>query len=148
LTCRPLGVNIAINVVPDVEAMIELSEEYDMRAVSLSAGNPAPYISRLKSVKKCVLSVVASVQQAKEACVRGRDILVAEGVEAAGINAASELTTFTLIPQMVGAVDIPVLAGGGVGDGKGLAAAMALGASGVQLGTRLITTEEAPFHDT
>ncbi|HLR01301.1 MAG TPA: nitronate monooxygenase [Virgibacillus sp.] len=148
LTGRPFGINIAINVATDVEAMIELSEEYDIPAVSLSAGNPSPYISRLKNMNKCVLTVVASVKHAKKACERGTDILVAEGVEAAGINAASELTTFTLIPQMVGAVDIPVLAAGGVGDGKGLAAAMALGASGVQLGTRLITTEEAPFHDT
>lgn len=148
LTNKPFGINIAINVTADIEQMIKLIEKYDIPVVSLSAGNPGPYISRLKQMNRCVLAVVASVKHAQKAKELGADILVAEGVEAAGINATSELTTFTLIPQITGAVDIPVLAAGGIGDGKGLAAAMALGASGVQLGTRLIATEEAPFHET
>lgn len=76
----------------------------------------------------------------------GADILVAEGFEAAGINAPTELTTFTLLPQVVSAVQIPVIAAGGVGDGRGLAAAFMLGASGVQMGTRFIATKDAPYH--
>ena len=73
--------------------------------------------------------------------------MVAEGFEAAGINSSLELTTFTLIPQITNAVSIPVIAAGGIGDGKGLAAALMLGASGVQMGTRFIATKEAQLHD-
>src|SRR5690606_24709892 len=76
----------------------------------------------------------------------GADVIVAEGYEAAGINSVLETTTLTLIPQIVDAVDIPVVAAGGVGDGRGLAAVLALGASGAQMGTRFIATKEAPFH--
>ena len=95
-----------------------------------------------------VIALVASVKHAQKAEAAGADILVAEGFEAAGINSTLELTTFTLIPQIVKNVKVPVIAAGGIGDGKGLAAALMLGASGVQMGTRLIATREAPFHDT
>ncbi|HLQ71915.1 MAG TPA: nitronate monooxygenase [Bacillota bacterium] len=148
LTSEPFGINIAINVTKDVNTMIELAIKHHIPVISLSAGNPAPYISRLKKENICVIVVIASVKHAIKAAAHRVDMLVAEGVEAAGINATSELTTFTLIPQISCAVDIPVLAAGGIGDGKGLAAAMALGASGVQMGTRLIATKEAPFHET
>ena len=87
------------------------------------------------------------MKHAQKAEAAGADLLVAEGFEAAGINSNLELTTFALIPQIVKHVTIPVLAAGGIGDGKGLAAALLLGASGVQIGTRLIATKEAPFHD-
>ncbi|MDR4252442.1 NAD(P)H-dependent flavin oxidoreductase, partial [Bacillus pumilus] len=90
--------------------------------------------------------IVAAVKHAKKAEEAGADILAAEGFEAAGINSNLELTTFTLIPQICKQVSIPVLAAGGIGDGRGLAAALMLGASGVQLGTRLIATKDAPFH--
>src|SRR5699024_852043 len=109
---------------------------------------PGPFITRLKQANICVIVVVASVKHAEKATAEGADILVAEGVEAAGINANAELTTFTLIPQICSSVHVPVVAAGGIGDGRGLAAAIALGASGVQLGTRLIATKEAPFHET
>lgn len=147
-TDKPFGVNIAISAVQDIEAMMDLVKKHHVPVVSLSAGNPGPYVARLQEEKICVMAVVASVRHAKKAASEGADIIVAEGVEAAGINATSELTTFTLIPQITAAVDVPVLAAGGVGDGKGLAAALALGASGVQIGTRLIVTKEAPFHET
>src|SRR5699024_4093687 len=87
-----------------------------------------------------------SVKHAQKAEKSGADVIVAEGFEAAGISSEHELTTFTLILQITAAVDQPVLAAGGIGDGRGLAAALALGASGVQLGTRLIATKDAPFH--
>ena len=94
-----------------------------------------------------VIVVVASVKHAQKAEAAGANLLVAEGFEAAGINSSLELTTFTLIPQISNAVSIPVIAAGGIGDGKGLAAALMLGASGVQMGTRFIATKEARLHD-
>ncbi|GAA0465829.1 NAD(P)H-dependent flavin oxidoreductase [Alkalibacillus silvisoli] len=147
MTHNPFAVNIAMAVAPDVEQMIQLVIDQQVPVVSLSAGNPAPYIPRLQEHGIKVMALVASVKHAKKAEEAGADLLVAEGYEAAGINSNLELTTFTLIPQIVRHVNIPVLAAGGVGDGKGLAAALMLGASGVQMGTRFIVTEEAPFHD-
>ena len=121
--------------------------KHKLSVVSLSAGNPAPYIPALHEHGITVIVLVASVKHAQKAEAAGADILVAEGVEAAGINSNLELTTFTLIPQIVKHAHVPVIAAGGIGDGKGLAAALMLGASGVQMGTRLIATKEAPFHD-
>ncbi|WP_174615879.1 NAD(P)H-dependent flavin oxidoreductase [Virgibacillus ihumii] len=146
-TNKPFAVNIAINVSEHVEELIQLVTEYNVPVVSLSAGNPAGYIPVLREHNVKVLAVVASVKHAKKAETAGADIIVAEGFEAAGINSNLELTTFTLIPQVSRNVSVPVIAAGGVGDGRGLAAALALGASGVQLGTCLISTKEAPFHD-
>ena len=147
LTEKRFAINIAINVSPFVEELIELVIKHEVPIVSLSAGNPAPYIPILHKHGKLVLTVVASVKQGLKAEQAGADILVAEGFEAAGINSSLELTTFTLIPQLVKHVRIPVIAAGGIGDGKGLAAALSLGASGVQLGTRLVATKDAPFHE-
>ncbi|MEH7345686.1 DUF561 domain-containing protein [Bacillus sp. JJ1532] len=146
-TNKPFAVNIAVSVSPYTKELIELVINHRIPVVSLSAGNPAPYIPVLHEHGVKVIALVASVKHAKKAEAAGADILVAEGYEAAGINSSLELTTFTLIPQIVKHVSIPVLAAGGIGDGKGLAAALMLGASGVQMGTRLIATKEAPFHD-
>ena len=147
LTKKKFAVNIAINVSPYTKEMINLVIKHGVPIVSLSAGNPVPYISILHEHGIKVLVLVASVKHALKAEAAGADILVAEGFEAAGINSNLELTTFTLIPQIVKQATIPVLAAGGIGDGKGLAAALMLGASGVQIGTRLIATREAPFHE-
>jgi enoyl-[acyl-carrier protein] reductase II len=147
LTTKPFALNIAIQVSPYVDELIELGIRYEVPVFSLSAGNPAPYIPILHEHNRKVIAVVASVKHAEKAEAAGADIIVAEGYEAAGINSSLELTTFTLIPQIVQKVDIPVVAAGGIGDGKGLAAALMLGAEGVQIGTRLIATKEAPFHD-
>ncbi|MUK88676.1 DUF561 domain-containing protein [Ornithinibacillus sp. L9] len=146
LTDHPFAVNIAINVTPYVEELLTLVIKHEIPIVSLSAGNPAPYIPILHEHNIQVIAIVAAVKHAQKAEAAGADLLVAEGFEAAGINSNLELTTFTLIPQIVQQVNIPVIAAGGIGDGKGLAAALTLGASGVQLGTRLIATKEAPFH--
>lgn len=145
-TSKPFALNIPINVSPFTEELIELVIKHHIPVVSLSAGNPAPYIGRLHEYGIKVIVVVATVHHALKAEEAGADVLVAEGFEAAGINSNLELTTFTLIPQICNHVSIPVLAAGGIGDGHGLAAALMLGASGVQLGTRLIATKDAPFH--
>ncbi|MBD7944571.1 DUF561 domain-containing protein [Psychrobacillus sp. FSL K6-2684] len=146
-TSKNFAVNIAINVSPYVVQLIELVIKHKIPIVTLSAGNPAPYIPILHKHGILVMALVASVKHALKAEQAGADILIAEGFEAAGINSNLELTTFTLVPQIVKQVKLPVIAAGGIGDGKGLAAAISLGASGVQLGTRLITTKEAPFHE-
>ena len=147
LTKRNFAINIAINVSPYTKELIDLIIKHNVPVVTLSAGNPVPYISVLQDHGVKVLVLVASVKHAKKAQAAGADILVAEGFEAAGINSNLELTTFALIPQIVKHAEIPVVAAGGIGDGKGLAAAFMLGASGVQIGTRLIATKEAPFHE-
>lgn len=146
-TKKNFAVNIAVGVSPYTDKMIDLVIKHKVPIVSLSAGNPAPFIPRLHKHDVIVIAVVASVKHAQKAEAAGADLLVAEGFEAAGINSILELTTFALIPQIVKHVTIPVLAAGGIGDGKGLGAALLLGASGVQIGTRLIATKEAPFHD-
>lgn len=146
-TDKAFAVNIAISVTPHVDELIKLVIKHNIHVVTLSAGNPSPYIPLLHGRHIKVIALVASVKHAKKAEEAGVDILVAEGFEAAGINSHLELTTFTLIPQIVQHVKIPVLAAGGIGDGKGLAAALMLGAIGVQIGTRFIATKEAPFHD-
>jgi enoyl-[acyl-carrier protein] reductase II len=147
-TNKPFAINIAITVTEYLTDLINLVIKHHIPVVSLSAGNPAPFVPVFKEKGIKVIAVVASVKHAKKAEAAGADLLVAEGYEAAGINSDLELTTFTLIPQISQAVKIPVIAAGGIGDGKGLAAALMLGASGVQIGTRFIATQESPFHNT
>src|SRR5699024_2029677 len=146
-TDKPFAVNIAINVSPYTDRLMETVIEERVPVVSLSAGNPAPYIPVLQENGIKVLAIVAAVKHAEKAAEAGADALVAEGFEAAGINSNLELTTMTLIPQIAKRVTIPVIAAGGIGDGHGLAAALMLGAEGVQMGTRFIATQEAPFHE-
>ena len=146
-TQRPFALNIAISVTPYIQELVQLAIQHQIPVVSLSAGNPVSIIPELHQHGIKVIVVVASVKHAQKAEAAGADLIVAEGFEAAGINSNLELTTFTLIPQITNAVSIPVIAAGGIGDGKGMAAAFMLGASGVQMGTRLIATKEAPFHE-
>ncbi|UOE57538.1 nitronate monooxygenase [Bacillus sp. CMF12] len=146
LTNKPFAVNVALSVSPYVKEILSLVIKHKIPAVSLSAGNPAPFIPKLHEKGVKVITVAASVRQALKAEAAGADIIAAEGYEAAGINSSLETTTLVLIPQITGEVSVPVVAAGGIGDGKGLAAMLALGASGVQMGTRFIATKEAPFH--
>ncbi|WP_264739112.1 NAD(P)H-dependent flavin oxidoreductase [Cytobacillus firmus] len=146
LTNKPFAVNVALSVSPYVKEILALVIKHKIPAVSLSAGNPAPFIPKLHEKGVKVITVAASVRQALKAEAAGADIIAAEGYEAAGINSSLETTTLVLIPQITGVVSVPVVAAGGIGDGKGLAAILALGASGVQMGTRFIATKEAPFH--
>lgn len=147
MTARPFAINIAINVTPYIEGLIELVIKHEVPVISLSAGNPSPYIQRLQDHGIKVMAIIASVKHAVKAEEAGADIVVAEGFEAAGINSPLELTTMTLIPQITANVQIPVVAAGGIGDGKGLAAALVLGAEGVQMGTRFIATQEMQAHE-
>ncbi|KGX87651.1 NAD(P)H-dependent flavin oxidoreductase [Pontibacillus marinus] len=146
-TDKPFAVNIPLSVTPYREEIIPLVAKHNVPVVSLSAGNPAPFIPYFHEHGIKVITVVASKRQAYKAEQAGADVIVAEGYEAAGINSNFETTTLTLIPQIVETVNIPVVAAGGIGDGKGVAAMLSLGASGVQMGTRFIATQEAPFHD-
>ncbi|WP_064094326.1 NAD(P)H-dependent flavin oxidoreductase [Rossellomorea aquimaris] len=146
-TKKPFALNIPISITPHLQELMELVVTHEVPVVSLSAGNPAPLMPYFHEQGVKVICVVASKKQAKKAEDAGADILVAEGYEAAGINSNLETTTLALIPQLVDAVNIPVVAAGGIGDGRGLAAMLALGASGVQMGTRFIATKEAPFHE-
>ncbi|MDP4164704.1 MAG: nitronate monooxygenase, partial [Bacillota bacterium] len=132
-TDNPFAVNIALSVSPYVKEILALVKKYAVPIVSLSAGNPAPYIPALHANGIKVVTVVASVKQATKAESAGADVVVAEGYEAAGINSPLETTTMTLVPQIVRALNIPVVAAGGIADGRGLAAALMLGASGVQM---------------
>jgi len=145
-TEKPFAVNIPINVTPYLNEVITLVLQYKVPVISLSAGNPAPFIKSFHDNGIKVITVCGAVRQAKKAEAAGADVVVAEGYEAAGINSTLESTTLTLIPQIVEQVNIPVVAAGGIGNGRGLAAMFMLGASGVQMGTRFIATKESPFH--
>lgn len=147
MTTRPFAMNIPITMTTELKGMIQIATTEEVPVVSLSAGNPAPLIPVLHDHGIKVICVVASRKQARKAADAGADVLVAEGYEAAGINSHLETTTLALIPQIVDEVDVPVVAAGGIADGRGLAAMLALGASGVQMGTRFIATKEAPFHE-
>ncbi|ACL69783.1 enoyl-[acyl-carrier-protein] reductase FabK [Halothermothrix orenii] len=139
VTDRPFGVNIML-LSPFVDDIVELVLEERVPVVTTGAGNPGKYIKGFKEVGTKVIPVVPSVALAKRMARLGVDALIAEGNEAGGH--IGELTTMALVPQVVDAVDIPVIAAGGVADGRGLVAALALGAAGVQMGTRFVCTEE------
>jgi len=146
-TINPFAINIALSVSPYVKEILQLIIKHNVPVVSLSAGNPSSYIPMLHEQQIKVMAVVATVHQALKAEAAGADVIVAEGYEAAGINSSYESTTLVIIPQIIQSVNNPVVAAGGIADGRGLAAMLALGASGIQMGTRFIATKEAPFHD-
>ncbi|MGQ9682691.1 MAG: nitronate monooxygenase [Anaerolineae bacterium] len=143
-TRKPFGVNIPL-FSPFVDDIVSICIEEGVKAVATGAGNPAAIIPRLKEAGILVMPVVASVALAKRLERMGADIIVAEGMESGGH--IGEVTTMPLVPQVVDAVSVPVVAAGGFADGRGLAAALALGAVGVQMGTRFICTHECTAHD-
>ena len=143
-TSKPFGVNIPL-FSPFVDDIVSICIEEGVKAVATGAGNPAAIIPRLKEAGILVMPVVASVALAKRLERMGADIIVAEGMESGGH--IGEVTTMPLVPQVVDAVSVPVVAAGGFADGRGLAAALALGAVGVQMGTRFICTRECTAHD-
>jgi enoyl-[acyl-carrier protein] reductase II len=147
LTSNPIAVNIPVAFQPHLKEIGQLIIDYRIPIVSLSAGNPTPIIDKLKLHGIKIICVVGTVKHAVKACDAGADVIVAEGFEAAGINAVAETTTMTLIPQIADRIDVPIVAAGGIADTRGLLAAMALGASGVQMGTRFIATQEAVVHE-
>ena len=145
LTDKPFGVNFPLPN-PGTEVLIDVAIEEKVPVVTTSAGNPATYTTYLKEAGVKVLHVVSSVRHAVGAERRGVDAVIAEGYEAGGHNGFDELTTFVLVPQVVDAVKIPVVAAGGIADARGFVAALVLGAEGVQIGTRFVATHECIAH--
>ena len=143
LTDRPFGVNVML-MSPYADEVARVIAEEGVKAVTTGAGNPEKYMELLKERNIKVIPVVASVALAKRMERCGADAVVAEGCESGGH--IGESTTMTLVPQVVDAVDIPVIAAGGIGDGRGIAAAFMLGAKGVQMGTRFVVTKECQVH--
>lgn len=145
-TNKSIGVNIPL-LRGDAVDLINTTVEEGIKIIFTSAGHPGRQIELLKKHDAIVIHVVSSVKQALKAESVGCDAIVGEGVEAGGHNGHDELTTFCLIPQLVDAVKIPVIAAGGIADGRGIAAALALGAEGVQIGTRFAVTTESSAHE-
>ncbi|MDU3335500.1 enoyl-[acyl-carrier-protein] reductase FabK [Acinetobacter sp. RIT592] len=144
LTDKPFGVNVML-LSPFVDEIMDLIVEERVEVITTGAGNPAKYIERLKEVNTKIIPVVPTIALAKRMEKHGADAVIVEGTEAGGH--IGELTTMVLTPQVVDNVNIPVIAAGGIADGKGLAAALCLGASGVQIGTRFICSDECMAHE-
>lgn len=143
MTDKPFGVNVML-MSPFAKDIVQLVLDEKVAVVTTGAGNPAPYIEGLKQAGIKVIPVVASVALAKRMQKTGADAVVAEGAESGGH--IGEATTFALLPQVADAVEIPVIAAGGIADGRGLAAAMILGACGAQIGTRFLACDECTVH--
>lgn len=144
LTDKPFGVNIML-MSPFAEDIAQLVTEEKIAAVTTGAGNPEKYMTQWKAAGIKVIPVIASVALAKRMERVGADAVVAEGTESGGH--IGQATTMTLVPQVVDAVQIPVIAAGGIGDGRGMAAAFMLGAEAVQMGTRFCVADECVIHD-
>ena len=144
-TEKPFGVNVPL-LRGDAEDLINTVIEENVKIVFTSAGHPGKFIDKLKSNGITVVHVVPSLKFALKAESVGCDAVVGEGVEAGGHNGLDEITTISLIPQLVDALKIPVIAAGGIADGRGILAALSLGAEGVQIGTRFAATVESSAH--
>lgn len=144
LTDKPFGVNLML-MNPHVEAMADVLVEEGVAIVTTGAGNPGKYMEKWKAAGIKVFPVVSGVALAKRMVAAGADAVIAEGTESGGH--VGELTTMALVPQVVAAVDVPVIAAGGIASGEQLLAAYALGAIGVQMGTCLLVSEECPIHE-
>lgn len=144
ITSNPFGVNLML-MMPSVAEQIDICIEEGVKVVTTGAGNPGIYMDKLKAAGIKVIPVVASVALAKRMEKIGADALVAEGMEAGGH--IGEITTMALVPQVAQAVSIPVIAAGGIGGGKQFLSAFALGAEGVQVGTKFLVADECNVHD-
>ena len=144
-TTHPFGINVPL-LYPDIDKHIQIIIEEGVKIVFTSAGNPKTWTGILKERGIIVVHVVSSSKFAKKSEEAGCDAVVAEGFEAGGHNGREETTTMVLIPAVVNAVKIPVIAAGGIGDGRQMLAAMVLGAEGVQMGSRFVASEEASSH--
>ena len=144
LTDKPFGVNVML-MSPHAEDVAKVVVEEGIQVVTTGAGNPEKYMEMWKSAGIKVIPVVASVALARRMEKYGADAVVAEGYESGGH--IGEQTTMTLVPQVADAVSIPVIAAGGIGDGRGIAASFMLGAEAVQIGTRFVVSKEAVVHE-
>lgn len=144
LTDKPFGVNVML-MAPNKDEIVDVICEEKPAFVTLGAGNPVPYFAKLKEAGIKVIPVIPNVKLAKRVAAAGADAMVAEGMEAGGHIGV--LTTMALMTQVIPEVDIPVVMAGGFGDGRGLAAALLMGASGIQMGTRFLVAEECSVHE-
>jgi len=142
LTDKPFGVNIPVSLLRSLE-LADVVLERKVSVVTTSAGDPRRYTKALQRGGVFVIHVVPTVEHARKAQETGVDAIVAEGYESGGFVNLEGVTTFVLVPQVIEAVQLPVIAAGGIGNGRGLAAALALGAVGVQVGTRFLASEES-----
>jgi enoyl-[acyl-carrier protein] reductase II len=143
LTDKPFGVNLML-LTPHIDELVQLVLDARVHAVTTGAGNPGPYMPALKERGIKILPIAPSTALAKRLERMGADAIIGEGMEAGGH--IGELTTMVLVPQLVDAVEVPVVAAGGIADGRGVAAAFALGAEGVQVGTRFMCATECTIH--
>ena len=144
LTDKPFGVNIML-MNPEADKIAQIVAEENVSVVTTGAGNPGKYLDKWKAAGIKVFPVVSGTSLAKRLASLGADGVIAEGCESGGH--IGELTTMALVPQVCDTVDVPVIAAGGIGDGRQMAAAFALGACGVQVGTCLLVSEECPIHE-
>lgn len=147
LTDRPFGVNIAQAFVADPAVIIDFVIAQGVRFVTTSAGSPTKYTAQLKDAGLTVFHVVPTMRAAEKAVDAGVDGLIVEGGEGGGFKNPSPVSTMVLLPMVTEAFDVPVIGAGGFLDGKSFAAALALGAEGIQLGTVMVTAEESPVHE-
>jgi enoyl-[acyl-carrier protein] reductase II len=145
-TAMPFGVNVPL-LYPEIDKLMKIITDEQVKIVFTSAGNPATWTGHLKDHGVTVVHVVSSVRFAIKSMQAGVDAVVAEGFEAGGHNGREETTTFCLIPMVRDAIDIPLIAAGGIGNGRAMLAAEALGAEGVQIGTRFAASEESSAHE-
>jgi enoyl-[acyl-carrier protein] reductase II len=145
-TDKPWGVNVPL-LYPDIDALIDILEQEGVKIVFTSAGNPAKYTSRLKASGMTVVHVIANTKFALKCEEAGVDAIVAEGFEAGGHNGREETTSLVLIPKIRKVTSLPLIAAGGIASGESMAAAMMLGADGVQIGSLFASATESSAHD-
>ena len=146
-TDQPFGVNIAQLFVRDPAEIVHFVAEQGIRFVTTSAGDPTVLTARLHGAGITVFHVVPHLRGALKGVAAGVDGLVVEGGEGGGFKQSRDVSTMVLLPLVCGAVDVPVVAAGGIADGRSMAAAFVLGAEGVQMGTRMVSAQESPVHD-
>ncbi len=144
-TNKPFGVNVPL-LYPNIEEIMQVIADEKVKIVFTSAGNPKTWTPFLKENGICVVHVISSVKFALKAQDAGVDAIVAEGFESGGHNSREETTTFTLLPMVKEKINIPLIAAGGIASGRGMLAAMVLGADGVQMGSRFVASLEASAH--
>jgi enoyl-[acyl-carrier protein] reductase II len=145
LTTKPFGVSFHLPH-PQIEQLIEASAQEGITIAITYGGSPALYTGKLKEHSMTVIHQIATVRQARGAEAQGVDIVIAEGFEGGGLRGADKVSTMVLVPQVVGSIAIPVIASGGIVDSRGYVAATALGAMGVQMGSRFVATKECISH--
>jgi len=146
LTDQPFGVNLPLLFLKD-DSMVDFCVQHGVNFVTTSAGDPSKYIDKLKNAGITVYHAVPSVEGAIKAANCGVDGLVVEGTEGGGFKSPEEVGLFVLIQAIRKQIDIPIIAAGGIADGAGMAAAFAVGAEGIQMGTRFVSSKESPVHE-